>query len=199
MRGVALATEDALSEAVGERLITEAGNALYVTLRLRRGGKGYLRSKLRNFCEVARHSPLLLLTDLDSARCLPALIEDWSRNNIVPDSFMFRVAVPQIESWLLADGESIANLLKVSVQRLPQDRDLLPDAKKFLLQLAKAAPRKIREELVAEQNVTAGQGLGYNKLLCDLVRSHWEPNRASSQSDSLRRTRRRLAEFAART
>lgn len=197
MRGVALATEDELSEVVGQKLVNDAGGDLTVTLRLRRGGFGYLRSRMRNFCELACQMPVLLLTDLDTKQCPMTLIRAWSRNNVVPDRLIFRVAVRQVESWLLADRESIANLLNVSLQRLPGNPDNLPDAKRFLLQLATHAPRRVREELLAEQGATASQGLGYNTFLCDFVRSRWKPARAANRSESLERARSRLAELAA--
>ena len=41
MTQIALATEDALSEAIGEKLISEAGAGFEVGLRLRRNGFGY--------------------------------------------------------------------------------------------------------------------------------------------------------------
>ena len=197
MCDVALATEDELSEVVGQKLVNDAGAGLTVTLRLRRGGFGYLRSRMRNFCELAHRMPVLLLTDLDTAQCPMTLIGDWSRNNAIPDRLIFRVAVRQVESWLLADRESIANLFKVSLRRLPGNPDILPDAKRFLLQLAGHAPRQVREELLAVRGAAASQGLGYNTLLSDFVRSRWNPSRAATRSDSLKRARLRLAELAA--
>ena len=131
MLEVALATEDELSEVVGQKLVNDAGAGLTVTLRLRRGGFGYLRSRMRNFCELARRMPVLLLTDLDTAQCPMTLIGAWSRNNAVPDRLIFRVAVRQVESWLLADRESIANLLKVSLRRCPATRINCPTQSDF--------------------------------------------------------------------
>ena len=197
MHDVALATEDELSEVVGHKLVEGAGTGLKVVLRLRRGGFGYLRSSMRKFCELARQMPVLLLTDLDAVPCPTALIADWSRNNAIPDQLIFRVAVRQVESWLLADRENIANFLMIGMRRVPVDPDKLPDAKKCLLQLAKQAPRRVREELLAVRGATASQGLGYNALLSDFVRSSWNPVKAATRSDSLRRARLRLAEFAA--
>lgn len=197
MRDVALATEDELSEVVGQKLVNDAGADLSVTLRLRRGGAGYLKSRMRNFCESARRMPVLLLTALDTAQCPMTLIGAWSRNNAIPDPLIFRVAVRQVESWLLADRESIANLLKVSLRRLPGNPDKLPDAKRFLLRLASKAPRRVREELLAVRGARASQGLGYNTLLSKFVRSRWNPSRAAMRSDSLNRARLRLAELAA--
>ena len=197
MRPVVLATEDALSEAVGQRIVGDAGSGLAVTQLLRRGGFGYLRSRMRSFCELARRTPVLLLTDLDAEECPATLIEDWSRWDAIPKEFLFRVAVRQVESWLLADRDGMARLLKVSVRQLPRDPDALPDAKRYLLQLAQRAPRAIREELVAESGATAAQGLGYNAVLSDFVRTSWDPSQAVLHSKSLARTRMRVNELAA--
>ena len=197
MRDVALATEDELSEAVGQRLVDDTGADLAITLRLRRDGFGYLRSRIRSFCEIARRMPVLLLTDLDNEQCPATLIGAWSRHDAVPGQLLFRVAVRQVESWLLADREGVSRLLRVSVGRLPDNPDALPNAKQSFLRLARRAPRRIREELTAEQGATASQGLGYNALLCDFVRNRWNPARAATRSDSLNRARSRLAELAA--
>ena len=197
MRSVVLATEDALSEAVGQRMVEDTGSDLTVTQLLRRGGFGYLKSKIRNFCELARRTPILLLTDLDTEECPATLIEDWSRRNAIPEQLLFRVAVRQVESWLLADRDGIARLLKVSVRQLPRDPDALPDAKRSLLQLAQRAPRAVREDLVAESGATAAQGLGYNTVLTNFVRTSWDPARAVHRSNSLARARMRLTELAA--
>lgn len=199
MRHVALATEDALSEAIGQRLVKDSAGQLSVALLLRRDGFGYLKSKIRNFCELARRMPVLLITDLDNEQCPMTLIGTWSRHDVVPDQLMFRVAVRQIESWLLADREGLASFLTVSVQRLPGNPDDLTDAKRFLLQLASRAPRQIRDELVADPDATAAQGLGYNALLSSFVRSRWNPSRAARRSDSLARARSRLTELAMRS
>lgn len=196
MRPVVLATEDALSEAVGQRMVKDADAGLTVTQKLRRGGFGYLKSRMRNFCQIARRTPLLLLTDLDTAECPAALIEDWSRRDAIPERLLFRVAVRQVESWLLADRDGMARLLKVSTRLLPHDPDALPDAKRSLLQLAQRAPRAIREDLVAESGAAAAQGLGYNAVLSNFVRTSWNPSRAEHRSNSLARARMRMHELA---
>ena len=197
MRQLALATEDAVSEAVGIRLVEDTGSDLTVTQRLRRGGFGYLRSRMRSFCEIARRTPVLLLTDLDRGNCPATLIEDWSRRETIPEQLLFRVAVRQVESWLLADRDGIARLFKVSIRHLPLDPDALPDAKRSLLQLAQRAPRAVRENLVAESGAAAAQGLGYNAVLSNFVSTRWDPSRAGHLSNSLARARTRLMELAA--
>jgi hypothetical protein len=198
MRNLALATEDELSEVVGLKLVDAAGADVAVSLTIRRNGFGYLKSKMRNFCELARTMPVLLLTDLDTALCPSAMIGEWSRKDAVPSGLLFRVAVRQVESWLLADREGMANLMDVSVRQLPSNPDSLPDAKRFLLQLANKAPRKVRDELLASRGAMARQGMGYNALLSDFVRLRWNPIKAATRSDSLSRARSRLSLLADR-
>jgi len=199
MLSVALATEDALSEAVGLRLIRGAGDGIEVVQTLRRGGSGYLKSSLRKFCELARVMPVVLITDLDNEECPATLIEEWAKHDALPKQLTFRVAVRQIESWLLGDAKGVAGFLKVNTSSLPRNPDSLRDAKRHLLQLAQRSPRAIRDELLAETGAIAAQGLGYNELLSEFVRTDWDPLAAAERSASLARAQRRLADMAGQT
>lgn len=196
MAWVVLATEDELSESVGLCLAAEAG--LEVGQQLRRGGFGYLKSRVGRFCEIAMHQPVVLLTDLDRVRCAPTLIAKWMGLQTRPENFVFRVAVREIESWLLADHDAIRGLLGNRIGKLPLDPDQLPDPKKTLLALAERAPREVRDDLVAKQGTIASQGLGYNALLGQMVQQTWRPARAAERSASLAKARIRLKELAAR-
>jgi hypothetical protein len=191
---IVLATEDELSEQVGLRLAAEAG--LEVGQQLRRGGNGYLRSRIVNFCQMAQTQPVFLITDLDQSRCASTLINNWLGQRPRPPQFLFRVAVHEIESWLLADHEAMHSLLNRQGPKLPIAPDDLHDPKETLLRLAKSARREIREDLVAQQGSIASQGLGYNSRLCQLVREYWQPERAANRSPSLQRARLRLRELA---
>jgi hypothetical protein len=196
MQRISLATEDELSEAVGLRLVAEVSPALEVGLRLRRGGYGYLRSKVASFCQMARREPLLLITDLDRHCCAASLVDEWMRRTPRTAGLLFRVAVREVESWLLADHDAMRTLLGRSASSLPDLPDMLADPKRALLNLARSARREVRTDLCAETGAIAAQGLGYNRRLTDFVRRDWNPMRASSRSDSLRRARQRLREFA---
>lgn len=193
---VSLATEDALSESIGKRLIAAEG--LDLAHVLRKNGNGYLRGRIKNWCEFSRNvQPLILLTDLDDSVCPAALIERWLGTNTAPLDLLFRVAVHEIESWLLADHEAMKYLFGTKV-RLPSAPDALTDPKRHLLDLAKRASRPVRDDLVAPQGAIASQGVGYNARLCALVEEHWNPERASSRSPSLARARQRLRQLALR-
>lgn len=195
MSCITLATEDELSEEVGLRLAQEVG--LTVNQRLRRGGSGYLRSRVTNFCEMAVRVPVFMLTDLDRAPCAPALIADWMGTRTRPAGFIFRVSVREIESWLLADHRALSSLFGDRVATFPEQPDQLTDPKQALLTLAQRARRDVREDLLIRRGAIASQGLGYNARLGAVVRQTWSPSDAATRSPSLARARVRLREFAA--
>jgi hypothetical protein len=197
MTSVALATEDELSEAVGERLLAAAVHALRPDLKLRRGGFGYLRSGMDKWCLLARTQPVVVLTDLDRQRCPSTLVKSWFGERSQPRNLLLRVAVREVEAWLLADHEAMARLLGRAA-RLPTDPDVLPDPKQQLLQLAQHGTRRLREDLVAKTGAIAGQGIAYNERLCEFVRTDWSPERAAVRSESLRRARERINSLARR-
>lgn len=195
MSWIFLATEDELSERVGIRLAAEAG--LEVGQCLRRNGFGYLKSRVGNFCQMAKQAPVFLITDLDQKKCANALITEWSGKFHRPENFLFRVAVREVESWLLADEVGIQHLLGRK-SPVPSRPDELFDPKKTLLSLAQHAPKAIRDELVAQRGAVAGQGIGYNALLGEWVNDMWQPQRAAERSPSLSRTLIRLRELSNR-
>lgn len=194
MRSIALATEDELSEAVGRRLLAEGACQFHIGPVLRRGGSGYLHSRMKSWCELARSQSILLITDLDRHACPVTMKADWLRGYQAPENLLFRIAVREIESWLLADHEAIRVLLGKGVS-LPSDADGIVNPKQRLLQLASKAKRQIREDLVAVDGATTRQGIAYNARLRVFVGTVWEPARAARNSDSLRRARRRIAEL----
>lgn len=194
---VALATEDVLSEAIGLRLLAELPIPVMPSPLLRRDGFGYLRSRMDNWRQLAQRQIVLVLTDLDKVACPIALKEDWLGNKPSPERLMLRIAVREVESWLLADHEAVRKLIG-NKGSLPPEPDDLPDPKQQLLKLAKRAARQVRDDLVKETGTVASQGVGYNTRLTDLVRSEWSPERAAQRSPSLRRTRARLNELALR-
>ena len=195
---VALATEDALSEAVGKRLLIDAGYQLNPSPLLRRNGSGYLRSKMDSWCEMAKRKPVFLLIDLDRTVCPAELRAAWIGNRKPPENLVMRVAVREIEAWILADHQALKTIVG-SRGSFPVDPDSLPDPKQYFLRLvARQARREIREELVAGAGAIASQGIGYNALLGHLVSTVWSPERAAHRSKSLHKARIRLRELVHR-
>ena len=193
VRGIVLATEDELSGAIGCRLIEDSRFAGSSLRKLRRDGAGYLYSGMDKWRQVAARQPVLIITDLDDRHCPLALLEDWrGTRGVLPDNLLLRVAVREIESWVMADHEGMRSLIG-NKGKLPPEPDLLPDPKSHLLKLAEYAPRAIRVDLVIKKGAKASQGLGYNARLTEWVRTVWSPERAAQRSPSLARARRALA------
>ncbi len=191
---VALATEDALSEAIGQRLLLELPVVVTLNLLLRKNGFGYLRSGMPKWRELAKRQVVLIITDLDRLNCPQKLVEGWLGNQPAPENLLLRVAVREVESWVLADHEALRKLLG-SKGKLPAAPDTLPDPKSHLLALAHSASRSVREDLVQQNGSVASQGIGYNNRLTAWVHSEWCPERASQRSPSLQRARMRLREL----
>jgi len=78
---------------------------------------------------------------------------------------------------------------------LPREPESLPDPKATLLNLARKAPRGVREDLLPAPGSIASQGLGFNSRLSDIVRTIWNPARAAERAPSLQRMRERLREL----
>lgn len=188
---VALATEDALSEAIGLRLLAELPTPIRPNLSLGKKGSGYLRSGMHKWRQLAQKQFVLILTDLDKVECPVALREGWFGSANVPANLMLRIAVREVESWILADHQACRKLIGQK-GKLPPDPDGLSDPKEHLLQLARLAPRAIRSDLLKVSGAVASQGIGYNNLLVRLVHSSWSPMRAAERSPSLKRTCDRL-------
>ena len=192
-----IATEDQLSVEVAHRLISTFTK---ITIKDRTvlwpknnlGGNGQLKANLKKYFDLAKKYPVLLITDLDTANCAPSLLNSWknSVNIEMPANMLLRIAVREIESWLLADNIAASKLL--ATNKIPHDPDQEPDPKRKLIELAKKAPRAIQSDLVAERSARATQGIGYNSRLTNFIRTSWCPMRARTKSDSLERCCRRI-------
>ena len=190
-----IAVEDLLSEAEAKRLLADSGKEFSVGVVYNRGGFGYLKKTVRGWNNAAKGVPFFLLTDLDADACASALMASWLPNSIHPN-LIFRVAVREVESWLLADRTNFSNFLGIAKAKLPEWPDELPDPKATLVGLASKSSRsQIKARIVPRPKSTAKQGRDYNECLCEFVMAKWSPNEADLNSPSLSRCRRRLAEF----
>ena len=190
MTPIAIATEDLLSEAIALRLISDIPTPHCIQHALGKRGNGYLRSKMDSWKTMAQRQVMLVLTDLDRANCLLVFRDQWLTGS-VPGNLLFRIAVREIESWVLADHIAMRALIgKKGV--LPPAPDSLTDPKQSLLQLAKSASKQVREDLLKTIDGRLMPGLGYNTRLVAWVKSDWDPQRAAERSPSLARARLRL-------
>jgi len=190
-----IAVEDLLSEAVAKRLLADSGRSFSIGVVYNNGGNGYLRKTVRGWNNAAKGTPFFLLTDLDADACASALMASWLPNSIHPN-LIFRVAVREVESWLLADRTNFSNFLGIAKAKLPEWPDELPDPKATLVGLAsKSSRNQIKARIVPRPKSTAKQGRDYNGCLCEFVSKIWKPNEAELNSPSLYRCRQKLTEF----
>jgi len=190
---VLVATEDEISESVAIRLIGQTAANMSDLQLVRKNGNGYLRSRIGTFMSVAKRRPVLMLTDLDQTKCAPTLIRKWTKGKALPTRFLFRVAVREVESWLLADREGIAKYLSIAPQKITSAPEEIADPKAYLLDLARGAPRELRNELLPAKGSIASQGFGYNSRLREFVAKDWSPKRAAERCESLRRALDRVS------
>ena len=142
---VYIATEDELSEVVLRRILRDLP-LLMVSRSLRRGGFGYLRRNIQAWNQAAKGVPFIVLTDLDQTPCASDLIVDWLRPHSRHPNLLLRVAVREVESWLLADRDHLTTFLKVTGSPIPDNPDALGDPKATLVQLARRSRnRSIRD------------------------------------------------------
>jgi len=191
-----LAVEDVLSEVVTRKLIEQTQKNYRVTQCLRKGGAEYLKSKINAFNKAATGLPFFVLTDQDSAsECPPDKIENWLTQPRNPN-LIFRIAVMEVESWVMADRKAFAKFLSIPLNRIPQDTDSIPDPKEFLISLArKSRSSRLRADLVPPHGATSKQGPDYNSRLTRFVMENWDAHAARNNSKSLNRAFVRLEEF----
>jgi len=122
-RSVILAVEDKLSEAVSTKILEDLG--IDISQRLGLKGKGYLQSKAPSLNQTAKGFPVFMLTDQDApSQCPPQLVQAWTRGER-HSKFFLRVAVMEVESWVMADRRGFADFLSIPVNRIPENTDVI--------------------------------------------------------------------------
>jgi len=155
-----------------------------------RHGKEYLRKNWGGYNQAARSAPWVVLVDLDQdAGCVPPFRATWVPN---PAPLMcFRVAVREIEAWLLSDRERLAHFLGIPPGMIPRHAESLSDPKRTMVDLARHSRRgDIRREMVPHHGSGRVVGPAYNSRLTEFVRNRrggWRPEVAAQSSESLRR------------
>ena len=182
---VSAAVEGIVDEAVARKLITEAGGRPGTIYG--KNGKAFLRRHIDGYNNAARHLPWMVLVDLDrDAECAPPFSEEWVHD---PAPYLcFRVAVREVEAWLIADAESLAAFLSVARSRIPADPERLQEPKTEMVNFARHSRRReIWEDMVPREGSGRSVGPAYASRLIEYVETRWRPEVATKRADSLRR------------
>ncbi len=184
---IQIVVEDELSDALIRRILKESHNTFAIGISYGKRGYGYIKEKVGVFNKAARGTPFLVLSDLEEAECAPAQINEWLQ---IPKhhNLLFRIAVREIESWLLADRSGFAYFLNIRKELIPENVDGINDPKQLVINLARRSrKRTLREAIVPIPDSTARVGTDYNGQLSSFVLDAWNIEEAIKHSDSLRR------------
>ncbi len=190
---ISAAVECLVDETVMRRLVEETGGVLGPVYG--KNGKPHLRQRLEGYNRAARLGPWVVLVDLDhDAGCAPPLRAAWLPHPA--PGMCFRVAVREVEAWLLGDRERLARFLGVSASRVPSAPESEQDPKRMVVSLARHSRRReVREDMVPRAGSGRTEGPAYASRLIEFVESHWRPAAAAECCDSLRRCRHRLQQL----
>lgn len=195
MQSIAVVVEDELSGAVMRRLIAATGRDFAIDRMINARGYGQIKSGIGKFRTSSYALPHVVLTDLDRYPCPLALLDNWGVIDL-PPQLLFRIAVREVEAWLIADREGIAEFLHVAVGKVPHAPEAEDDPKRTLLNLARRSRKKrLAQELVPALGSSAPIGPLYNARLSEFVNEKWNIDQAKLVADSLSRTLNRLSEF----
>lgn len=190
-----LVFEDVLSEKVLRKLICCSAVDYSIGQTLPGGGYGWIKKKIHGLNAAAKGMPYFVLTDLDTHECAPVFVKEWLGVPRHPN-LLFRVAVREVEAWLLGCREAFAAFLGVPENRIPPNVDEIQDPKRFLVDLARRSRKgSIRRDIVPQSGSTAKVGPDYNGRLMSFVEEYWDPAVAKDRSLSLKKALEALDEF----
>jgi len=156
-------------------------------------GMGYIQKRIAGFNGLARTMPVLALVDFMDTRidCPPDMVHAWLPHR--EQGMLLRAVVRELESWLLADRNGIAEYLKIPIVRVPENPESLNDPKATLIHLARGSrSSRIRVGLVPSQGSSATVGREYASRMIHFIRRSWDINRARMNAPSLDHCIRRL-------
>jgi len=182
---IAAAVEGLVDEAVARKLTTRAGGQPGTIYGKK--GKGHLRQKIHAYNKAARHARWIVLVDLDHDEdCAPPLRAAWIPKPAA--HLCFRIAVREIEAWLMADAAALSEYLSVAPSRIPVLPEALEHPKAEMVKLARRSRRRaIREDMVPREGSGRPIGPAYTSRLVEYAESFWHPEIAARRAESLSR------------
>jgi hypothetical protein len=149
--------------------------------------KSKLLRQLPNYNRAARVALWIVIVDLDTNYdCAVAAKEAW-----LPEpapQMCFRIAVREVESWLLGDAERIAGFLGISPNIVPRAPESLDDPKRKMIDLARRSSKKeIVKEMVPRDSSGKSEGPAYASRLAEFAADYWRPEIAAATCESVQR------------
>jgi hypothetical protein len=162
-------------------------------------GQAKLLERLSSYNEAAQFQPWVVLTDLDAGatgRCVGEFLREHLPR---PSRHMYcRVAVQQVEAWLLGDVDALAAFLSTPLSAIPSSPDDCRNAKEAMIQAGRRSRRRAtRDGMAPRHGSDRSVGPEYTGLMIEYALYHWRPDEARQRSPSLNRSLIRLVELAA--
>ena len=196
--GVMLVVEDALSEAVMRRLLGRSSRAFGIERILVTNGVDGIRQRVPAFLNACHVIPHVVLADLDAGDCAVQLLSTWQLSRL-PLELLVRVAVREVEAWLLADADGLAAFLQVSKTKIASRPETLEDPKQTLVNIARRSrSRRLASEIAPSSGSCARTGPLYNQQLSRFASDSWNVDRAALEAPSLARALKALDRFHAK-
>jgi hypothetical protein len=191
---ITLVYEDILQRVVLEKVLSGyLAKKYHISNYLPGRGFGWIKTNINAFNIAAANATYVVLVDLDRDTCPIDKIQCWLTNP-QNENLIFRIAVNEIESWIVGDTKNFSKFLHLRENRLKKNVDRIADPKKYIF------------NLVAESNFNQLKGIcpksgarigpDYNDKLKKFVESSWDPKRAMANSPSLKRAVKRLNEYS---
>lgn len=186
--------EDVLHKVTIEKILTSIFNQKYYIESYYPGrGFGSIKNNINSFNRASAKATYLVLVDLDKEKCPSKIIRDWltdSKN----DNLLFRIAVKEVESWIVGDVKNFAKFLHLRESKLKTNVDTIKDPKKYIFNLVKESRIRQLSGICPEGNGRIGND--YNEKLVKFVNNAWNPRYAMKNSLSLKRTIDRLRVYS---
>ncbi|MDD3586345.1 MAG: DUF4276 family protein [Thermoguttaceae bacterium] len=190
-----LVFEDVITQNIMKKMLCYFQGKYQVGRLFNCCGHDKIRGNFHKYVKAAQNSiNWIIITDLDRLPCVHALKEKWKANKY-PDNLIFRIAVHEVESWLLADGNNFSKYFAVSKSKIPQQPDEVVDVKEKLISIVRKSRIKEKREGIIPIDKYAAIGPRYNDILSEFVREHWSLDTARENSPSLDRALRALDVF----
>lgn len=155
----------------------------------------YVIEKAEAFSVRGDYSPILILADFADMK-IDCVVD--ARNKLstkIPEQASVRLAIMEIESWLIASRQELARYLGVSIGKISSNPDIIADPKQALINLARESryPR-IRKMFVPRHGVSSVVGPGYVDGFTEFMSIHWNIDEAMKYSPSFVRFVTRMRE-----
>ena len=193
-RKLVAVVEDELSGNICSRILLDYAPDVTIDRMIIARGFGNIKSKVHVYERASRFVRHLVLTDLDNHHCAPKLRESWAIQ--ANTSMIFRVAVREVEAWVMADRDGFSDFFGVPCGKIPNQIELDPDPKARLISLVRKSKASSSRGIAPEPGAKAKVGPMYNHRLGEFVTGSWSPQNAMARAPSLERMVLRLTQFA---